>query len=71
MGAIATISEDYEIVIPPEIRDQFNLMPGQRIAFVPYEKSIRLIIVPPIEEARGMFQGMNIDNLREEEDEER
>jgi hypothetical protein len=29
------------------------------------------VIVPPIEEAQGIFKGINTDNLREEEDEER
>jgi len=47
------------------------LKPGQKIMFIPYQKSIRLVIVPPIKDALGMFKGMNIDNLREEEDEER
>ena len=39
--------------------------------FIPYQKSIRLVIVPSIKDALGMFKGMNIDNIREEEDEAR
>ncbi len=66
-----TLSSKYQIVIPREVREKFNLKPGQKIMFVPYQKSIRLVIVPSIKEAKGMFEGMNIDNLREEEDEER
>ena len=66
-----TLSSKYQIVIPRKVREKFNLKPGQKIMFVPYQKSIRLVIVPPIEEALGMFKGMNIDNIREEEDEER
>jgi len=66
-----TLSSKYQIVIPREVREKFNLKPGQKIMFVPYQKSIRLVIVPPIKEALGMFKGMNIDNIREEEDEER
>jgi hypothetical protein len=37
--------------------------------FIPYQKTIRLVIVPPIKEALGMFKGMNADDLREEKDE--
>ena len=66
-----TLSSKYQIVIPREVREKFDLKPGQKIMFVPYQKSIRLVIVPPIKEALGMFKGMNIDNIREEEDEER
>jgi len=71
MEALTTISSKYQIVIPREVREQFNLKPGQKIMFIPYQKSIRLVIVPPIEEALGMFKGINTANLREEEDEER
>jgi len=71
MVALTTISSKYQIVIPRDVRKQFNLKPGQKIMFIPYQKTIRLVIVPPIEEALGMFKGMNTDNLREEEDEER
>jgi len=66
-----TVSPKYQVVIPREVREKFNLKPGQKVMFIPYQKSIRLVIVPSIKDARGMFKGMNIDNLREEEDEER
>ncbi len=71
MDALTTISSKYQIVIPRQIREQFNLKPGQKVMFIPYRNTIRLVIVPPIEEARGIFKGINADNIREEEDEER
>lgn len=71
MEAITTISTKYQIVIPREVREQFNLKPGQKVVFIPYNNSIRLVIVPSIKEARGIFKGMNTENIREEVDEER
>ena len=71
MESLTTISSKYQIVIPREVRKQFNLKPGQKIMFIPYQKSIRLVIVPPIKDALGIFEGMNTDNIREEEDEAR
>ncbi|MBK6646172.1 MAG: AbrB/MazE/SpoVT family DNA-binding domain-containing protein [Anaerolineales bacterium] len=71
MEAMTTISTKYQIVIPREVREQFNLKPGQKVVFIPYQNTIRLVIVPSIKEARGMFKGMNTDNIREEVDEER
>ena len=71
MEAVTTISAKYQIVIPRAVREQFQLKPGQKVMFIPYQKSIRLVIVPPIEDALGMFQGIKHDQLREEEDEER
>ena len=32
---------------------------------------LRLVVVPPIEEALGIFKGINTADLREEEDEAR
>jgi len=71
MDALTTISSKYQIVIPREVREKFNLKPGQKVMFIPYRNSIRLVIVPPIEDALGIFKGINTDNLREEADEER
>jgi AbrB family looped-hinge helix DNA binding protein len=71
MEALTTISSKYQIVIPARVRKQFNLKPGQKVIFIPYRNSLRLVIVPPIKEALGIFKGVNTDNLREEVDEER
>ena len=66
-----TISSKYQVVIPREVREQFGLKPGQKIMFIPYKKTLRVVIVPPIEQARGMFKGINASDLRDEQDEER
>jgi AbrB family looped-hinge helix DNA binding protein len=66
-----TISSKYQVVIPREIREQFNLKPGQKIMFIPYNNTLRVILVRPIKEARGMLKGMNTEGIREEMDEER
>ncbi len=66
-----TISSKYQVVIPRQIREQFKLKPGQKLMFIPYKNTLRVIIVPPIEEAYGAFKGMNTEGIREEEDEER
>jgi hypothetical protein len=39
--------------------------------FIPYNNTLRVILVHPIKEARGMLKGMNTDGIREEIDEER
>jgi AbrB family looped-hinge helix DNA binding protein len=67
----STISSKYQVVIPREVRKQFGLKPGQKIAFIPFNKTLHVVIVPPMEQARGMLKGMNMEGYREEEDEER
>ncbi len=66
-----TISTKYQVVIPLEVRKQFDLKPGQKVVFIPHKKTLRMVIVPPIEAAEGFLQGMKTDFQREEEDEER
>jgi len=63
-----TISSKFQVVIPRKIREQYHLKPGQKIAFIPYKNSLRVVIVPPIEEARGFLKGMDTTIERDEED---
>lgn len=63
-----TISSKYQVVIPREIREQFDLKPGQKVVFLPHKKTLRVIIVPPIEEAEGFLEGIDTNIDREEDD---
>ena len=65
-----TISSKYQVVIPSPIRKQFNLKPGQRIQFIPYKNTLRVVLIPPIEQAEGMFAGIDTDPCREKADRE-
>jgi AbrB family looped-hinge helix DNA binding protein len=67
---MVTISSKYQVVIPKEIRNQFGLKPGQKIVFIPYNGTLRVVIVKSIEEARGMLKGIDIENIREKVDRE-
>ncbi len=44
----ATVSSKYQVVIPRAIRERFALKPGQKVVFIPYEHTLRLVIAPPI-----------------------
>ena len=66
-----TISSKYQVVIPREVREQFNLKPGQKIMFIPYNNLLHVVIVPSIKQARGMLKGINTDIQLEEVDGER
>jgi AbrB family looped-hinge helix DNA binding protein len=63
-----TISSKYQVVLPREIREQFGLKPGQKIVFIPYKNSLRVVVVPPVEEAYGFLEGIDTEVEREEED---
>ena len=65
-----TISSKYQVVTPRPIRGQFNLKPGQKLLFIPYNNTLRLVIVPPIEDAEGIFEGIGTDPQRDKVDRE-
>lgn len=67
---VVTISSKYQVVIPRLIREQFNLKPGQKIMFIPYKNTLRVVIVPSIEEAEGLYENIDTDPQREKEDRE-
>ena len=64
----ATISSKYQVVIPRQVREQFGLKPGLKLVFIPYKKTLRVVVVPSIEEAEGFLKGMDTEIEREEED---
>lgn len=63
-----TISSKYQVVIPREIREQFNLKPGQKVVFISGKHSIRLEIIRPIKESRGSLKDFDTRIERDEED---
>jgi len=65
----ATISSKYQIVIPRAVRKRFGLKPKQKVVFIPLGNTLRLVVVPPIEQAQGMFAGIDTGVLREEDEE--
>lgn len=46
-----TISSKYQVVIPRRVREQFGLKPGQKVVFIPLGQTLRLLVVPPTEQA--------------------
>ena len=63
-----TISSKFQIVIPKKIRQQFDLKPGQKLVFIPYKNTLRVVIVPAIEEAYGFLEGIDPSIARDEEE---
>ena len=63
-----TISSKYQVVIPRQIREKFDLKPGSKLLFIPYKNSMRVVIVPSIEDTQGFVEGIDTEVLRERED---
>jgi bifunctional DNA-binding transcriptional regulator/antitoxin component of YhaV-PrlF toxin-antitoxin module len=63
-----TVSNDYKIEIPEEIRREVSLVMGQRVEVFAKDGAILLVPDQPLSAKRGFVKGMDIAGAREEED---
>ena len=57
--AAVTLSSKYQVVIPPSVREAFQLKPGQKIEVVIYEGRITLVPVGAMKRLRGIAPGLD------------
>jgi len=62
------LSESFDLVIPPELREPMGLRPGQRFAVISKGRSITLVPVPELSELEGMAEGASAANCRDRRD---
>jgi AbrB family looped-hinge helix DNA binding protein len=65
--ASVTVSPKFQVVIPKEIREKLDLLPGQKIQVVVYGNRIELIPVMPLKCMRGFLKGIDSCVPREED----
>jgi AbrB family looped-hinge helix DNA binding protein len=63
-----TISSKFQVVIPRKIRQHYNLKPGQKLVFIPYKNSLRVVVVSAIEEGYGFLEGIDTSVPRDEDE---
>jgi bifunctional DNA-binding transcriptional regulator/antitoxin component of YhaV-PrlF toxin-antitoxin module len=63
-----TISPDFHVELPPDVRQSLNLQPGQELSVISSNGRIAMVPLRPIEEMRGFLNGMDSGISREEEE---
>lgn len=63
-----TVSPKFQVVIPKKVRQSLKIQPGQKLQVIEYGKTIVLIPVREVKEARGFLKGMSSEIEREEGD---
>lgn len=62
-----TVSPKFQVVIPREVREKLNLVPGQKIQVIALENRIELIPVRPMKAMKGFLKGIDTDVPREDD----
>lgn len=64
--SIVTISSEYGVVIPNEMRESLGLSPGQEMLVVQQAGRIELVPVVSVKQSRGFLKGIDSTVLRED-----
>ena len=62
-----TVTSDYRITIPKEVRDALGLEPGQQVDVIQTGDRIELVPVRPTQGARGFLKGMRTTLERDDD----
>jgi AbrB family looped-hinge helix DNA binding protein len=63
-----TLSPDFEIEIPKELREKLALKPGEQLDIYEFDGALRISRPRSIKELRGMAKAMKWDDYRDRED---
>jgi len=61
----AALSNEYQLVIPREIRETIGLEAGVSIEIISYNNRIELIPIKPMKQLRGIFRGIDKTIIRD------
>lgn len=63
----AKVSPKYQVVIPKPVREALRIKPGDKVEVLVWEGHAVLVPVRPIQELRGVFQGMDTSLERDDD----
>jgi len=66
--AMVTVSPNFEVEIPEELREKLALKPGEQLDIYEFDGVIRISRPSSIKELRGMVKGMRWDDYRDRRD---
>jgi AbrB family looped-hinge helix DNA binding protein len=68
MSEIVTLTEDFQIAVPKQVRESQKWQTGQQLAFIRHGSGYVLVPVPTLEELQGMFKGASNADIRDRDD---
>ena len=68
MNATSTISSQFKISIPKEVREQQGWRAGQKLVFLPHGKSVIILPAPEPADLVGLARGVKSRQYRDRKD---
>ncbi len=68
MTSTITLSENFEVRVPDDVREALHLKAGDKFAVFVHGGRLELVPVRPIREYRGILRGMDTIIERDQED---
>jgi AbrB family looped-hinge helix DNA binding protein len=62
-----TLSNEYQLIFPKEIRETIGLKAGTSFEVIPYNNRIELIPIKPIKNLKGIFKDIDTTILRDDD----
>jgi len=62
-----TLSKEYQLIFPEEIREAIGLKAGTSFEVISYNNRIELIPVKSIKNLKGIFKGIDTNILRDDD----
>jgi len=62
-----TLTNDYQLIIPEEMRETNGLKAGASFEVIYYDNRIELIPIKPMKNLRGIFRGIDTTITRDED----
>ena len=62
-----TLSPEFQVVIPQDIREALHLTPGESLRLLRYADRVELIPVRPMQQMRGFLRGMDATIERQDD----
>jgi AbrB family looped-hinge helix DNA binding protein len=62
-----TLSNEYQIVIPKEVREEIGLKAGVSFEVITYSNRIELIPIKLIKNLKGILKGIDTNIIRDED----
>jgi AbrB family looped-hinge helix DNA binding protein len=62
-----TLSNNYQVVIPKEVREEIGLKAGVSFEVITYSNRIELVPIKPIKNLRGILKGIDTNIIRDED----